>query len=117
MTAIGNFFLILAGLIYLLMSPMLFSRRPPPSGDYGVGHAWTLLIGNALITLCLATATAIIAWKGGFSWVAGPGAPRFVIVATAVVLVMLAYNFFSMKEGTGRLPTALRYVVVYYLPG
>lgn len=117
MTAIGNMLLVIAGLVYLALSPTLFSRQPPPSGDYAVGYAWMLIIGNFAFTLCLAIVAAIIAWKGGFSWVSTPGTPRFVIVTAGFILVMLAYNFFSMKEGTGSLPPALRNVLVYYLPG
>ncbi|MCB0631014.1 MAG: hypothetical protein R2824_15020 [Saprospiraceae bacterium] len=116
MTIVGNIFLVIAGLIYLALSSMLFSRQPPPGGDYAVGYAWTLVLGNAAFTLCLTIVVAIIGSKGGFDWVAIPGAPRFMIVTGAYILIMLAYNFFAMKEGTGDLPPLARQVVAY-LPG
>jgi hypothetical protein len=116
MTSIGNIFLIIAGLVYLALSGTLFSRQPTPGGDYGMSYAWTLIIGNFAFTLCMTIVVAIIGAKGGFDWVATPGAPRFLTVTAAYILIMLAYNFFAMKEGTGDLPPLLREVVAY-LPG
>ncbi|HMQ62011.1 MAG TPA: hypothetical protein PKE06_15160 [Flavilitoribacter sp.] len=116
MTELGNLFLIVATLIFFALSPLLFSRKPAPRGDYGVGHAWTMILGNAGFILCLGIVTAIIGWKGGFDWVDQAGGQRFLIVSLGFVLAMTGYFFFSMKEGFGQLPPFLKQLTAY-LPG
>ncbi len=116
MILFGNLLLVIATLILLALSPILFSHKPPPGGDRGVGFAWTMVLGNAGFILCMGIVTAIIGWKGGFDWVGQAGGQRLVVVSLGFAVAMTGYFFFSMKEGLGRLPSFLKFPMSY-LPG
>lgn len=113
MTFIGNLVLVIASIIFFGLSSVLFSRQAPPSGDYAVGYAWTLIIGNFAFMICMAIVTAIIGAKGGFSWVNVAGAPRFWVVFAGFVLAMIGHGFFAMNEGMGPLSSTVRQVLRY----
>lgn len=116
MTLIGNIFLVVATLIFFGLSSMLISKQTPPTGDYGVGYAWLLIVGNLAFTVCMAIVAVIIASNGGFSWIGGQSSSRSLIVLLAFVLAMVGNFFFAMKEGMGFLPSSVRQILQHYVP-
>lgn len=108
--------MIIAGLIFVSMAGMLLGKQSVPGGDYGVGYAWTLILGNGAFTICITIAVAIIGQQGGFSWVASTGANRTLLVSAGYILAILGYNFFAMKEGLQGLSKPVR-ELVDYAPG
>ncbi len=110
MIVIGNIFLAIAVLVFLLLAnSIMFAKMP--GGDAGVGYAWTLIIGVLGFSICMAVVTAIIGAKGGFSWVGTDGS-RTMIVLAGFVLIMLGNGFFMAGEGFGGTPDVFRKILM-----
>lgn len=103
MLIIGNLFLGIAAVIFLLILNLTFLRTPP-GGDAGVGYAWTLIFGVLGFSICLGIVTAIIGKAGGFGWIEANSFPRWAIVLLGFLVVLVGNGFFMMNERPGDLP-------------
>ncbi len=107
MILLGNFFLAIAALAFLLVCNLIYFTKMP-GGDAGVGYAWSLLFGIAGFSVCLAIVTAIIGSQGGFGWVGAPGSQRTLLVLGGLILVLIGNGFFMVGEYPHDLPVVLR---------
>ncbi len=110
MTLIGNVFLGLAAIISILLIHLIYGNHAR-SGDAGVGYAWSLLIANFILVVCMGLVAIIVGLKGGFAWVGMPGTMRTVWVLGGFALSMLGMVFISMGEGMGGVPKILFYIL------
>lgn len=112
MNVIGNLFLGIATLVFLLLFNTMYLKTVPRGGDAAVGYAWVLILGVLAFSICMAIVTAIIGWQGGFDWVGGP---RTMLVVAGFILILLGNGFFMMGvgEGTGDLPPVIRQILLY----
>lgn len=107
MITIGNFFLVIAALVFLLMCNLIYFTRMP-GGDAVVGYAWSLILGILAFSICLVIVTAIIGWQGGFGWVGSSGGQRTLLVVGGVVLILIGNGFFMAGEYPRDMPAVLR---------
>lgn len=107
MIILGNFFLAVAALVFLMMCNLIFFTKMP-GGDAGVGYAWSLIMGIGAFSICLAIVTAIIGSQGGFSWVGSPGGQRTMFVLGGLLLILVGNGFFMMGENPSDMPAVLR---------
>jgi hypothetical protein len=107
MITIGNFFLVIAALVFLLMCNLIYFTRMP-GGDAVVGYAWSLILGILTFSICLVIVTAIIGWQGGFGWVGASGGQRTLLVVGGVVLILIGNGFFMAGENPSDMPAVLR---------
>lgn len=110
MLVIGNLFLGIAAVIFVLMFNLTFMRTPP-GGDAGVGYAWALIFGVLGFSGCLGIVTAIIGKAGGFGWIEAGSFPRWAIVLLGFLVVFVGNGFFMMNERPGDLPYLFKRVV------
>lgn len=110
MIILGNFFLALAALAFLLVCNLIYFTKMP-GGDAGVGYAWSLLFGIAGFSVCLAIVTAIIGLQGGFGWVGASGSQRTLLVLGGLILVLIGNGFFMTGEYPHDLPVMLRKII------
>ncbi|MCU0347118.1 MAG: hypothetical protein MUC59_09240 [Saprospiraceae bacterium] len=111
MLIIGNLFLGIAAVIFMLMFNLTFLRTPP-GGDAGVGYAWTLIFGVLGFSICMAIVTAIIGGQGGFGWVQVGTVPRWVIVLLGFLVIIIGNGFFMFNEFPVKVPAPLRVVLM-----
>ena len=97
MVLIGNFFIAIATLVFLLLCNLIYFVRMP-GGDAGVGYAWAVLYGIAGFIVCLTIITAIIGWQGGFGWVGTSGGQRTLLVTGGFILILIGFGFFATGE-------------------
>ena len=110
MTGIGNIFIGLSAVLFMVSINLLYGNHSR-SGDAGVGYAWSLVLTLFGLMVSLTIVTLIIANKGGFSWISSSGASRTMIIIGGYLLTMWGIAFFSMGEGTGHLPAAIRAIL------
>lgn len=107
MIIIGNFFLAAAAVVFLLVCNLTYFRTPP-GGDAVVGYAWSIIIGIVAFSICLAIATAIIGWQGGFGWVGSDTGTRVMLVLLGFLVVLVGNGFFMANEYPSDLPAVAR---------
>lgn len=111
MNIIGNLALVVASIIYLVLTNETLFKNPPRGGDAVVGYAWMLIMGGGLISLCLLVTTGMLAWSGKMDWVHQMPQKRNFLILVGVVLIVVGYMFFLFGEYPGDLPVFLRSVV------
>lgn len=107
MIIFGNFLLIIAALIFLLICNLIYFTTMP-GGDAVVGYAWSIIFGILGFSICLCIITGIIGWQGGFGWVGTSTGPRVVLVLLALLLVLIGNGFFMANEFPRDLPDSVR---------
>jgi hypothetical protein len=110
MIIVGNFFLTIAAIFFLLVCNLTYFKTPP-GGDAVVGYAWSIIISIAVFSICLAIATAIIGWQGGFGWVGHDTGTRVMLVLLGFLVVLVGNGFFMANEYPGDLPAVARKIV------
>ena len=111
MSIIGNVFLGLAALIlfYLLTS---FYSKPMPGGDAGVGYAWGIIILNLGFVVCMGIVALIIAYTGGFEWVAATKSKRTLYVTVSVLAALIFAGLAGLLKGeSGQIGGPAKYLV------
>lgn len=106
----GNFFLVVAALVYLSNCHLTYFRTMP-GGDAGVGYAWAIIMGIGAFSICMAIVTAIIGWQGGFGWVAASTFPRWAVVLLGFLVILVGNGFFMANEYPGEMPVPLRVIL------
>ena len=107
MTFFGNTMLGIATLVYSILLFSLYSRSAP-GGDANVGYYYTIVYGNLFLLACFAAATIAIGLSGGFQWVGGSGAGRFLRVTLGLLCIVLALGVSAMGQNEG--PSWLRLI-------
>lgn len=87
MIIVGNLFLIISAIAYIALTAIQLNKQPP-SGDYAVGYAWSILILNAALVVSLSVAVMITAAKGSFDWVSSKSSSRFLIMSVCFLSVI-----------------------------
>lgn len=77
MTLLGNFFLVIAALISILIINLIYGHHNR-GGDAGVGYAWSLMLALLVFVVCLSIVAISIGVKSGYAWVGSSGAMRTV---------------------------------------
>ncbi|HMQ07578.1 MAG TPA: hypothetical protein PKC30_09775 [Saprospiraceae bacterium] len=98
MVLIGNIFLGLAAIIYILICSELVGK-PIPDGDAGVGWAWSILFTHFGLLFCYAIVAGIIGWQGKFEWVASTSSARFWLISLGILIAVLGSMFSLFREG------------------
>ncbi|MBK8706799.1 MAG: hypothetical protein IPN33_26620 [Saprospiraceae bacterium] len=98
MTLLGNFFLVIAALVSILLINLIYGHHNR-SGDAGVGYAWALLIALGAFVVCMGIVALSIGVKGGYAWVGPSGAMRTVWVLGGFALSMLGGGFSCYGRG------------------
>ena len=116
MSIIGNIILGIAALI-LFSLVNSFYNKPMPGGDAGVGYAWGIIILNMGFVICMGIVALIIAYKGGFEWVAATKSTRTFYVTVSVIAVLIFAGLSGLLiDESGHLSTPVRILVnVCYL--
>lgn len=110
MIILGNFFLAVAALAFLLVCNLTYFRTAP-GGDAAVGYAWSIIIGIVAFTVCLLIATAIIGFQGGFGWVGSSTGQRVMLILLGFLLILVGNGFFMANEYPRDLPASVRQIV------
>lgn len=95
MTMIANILLLLSAMVYMAVVKTIYLTKAP-TGDYGVGYSWLLLIYHVGIFVLLSMVAAMIGKQGGFQWVANTSWGRIL----GVEIGLLATEFFLFFCGT-----------------
>lgn len=107
MAILGNLFLILATISFLVLQSPSF-RRPPPGGDAGVGYAWGIIIFNLAFAICMLVVTLSIGAKGGFEWVSPKRSTRMLFVTIGVLTTLITCALSSLFRHEPGAPALLR---------
>jgi hypothetical protein len=102
MTTLGNIFLALSTLIYLVMLSSIYGAKPPQSGDAAMGYPIGVILLNLAFLAFMALTTGIIAWKGDLEWVAADKASRYALVIfglLGIVIVNALSGLFKYENG------------------
>ena len=98
MVLIGNIFLGLGTLIYIMICTELVGK-PIPGGDAGVGWAWSILFTHFGLLVCFGIVAGIIGWQGKFEWVASTSNARFWLISLGILAAVLGSMFSLFREG------------------
>ena len=109
MIVLGNIFLAIAALIFLLACNLIYFQTPP-GGDAAVGYAWSMILSILAFSVCLLVSIAIIGGQGGFGWVGSSTGARVVLVLLACLLIVVGNGFFMMNENPSDLPGGFRQI-------
>ncbi|MDO8368625.1 MAG: hypothetical protein Q7T20_17635 [Saprospiraceae bacterium] len=98
MTILGNIFLALATLVFLLFDISVLGKEPPRGGDAAMGYGWGIIIFNLIFLGCMTVVAIAIAWKGGFDWIAPSKGARFLLImlgllSAVITAALSALNF------------------------
>ncbi|MBI1226540.1 MAG: hypothetical protein GC192_15000 [Bacteroidetes bacterium] len=110
MIVLGNFFLAVAAIVFLLICNLIYFKTPP-GGDAVVGYAWSIIFGILAFSICMAIVTAIIGWQGGFGWVGTSTGQRVALVLLGFLLILVGNGFFMANEYPRDLSPAMRKIV------
>src|SRR5690349_6431541 len=88
MAILGNIFLSLATLIYLILLSTVFGKEPPRSGDAAVGYPLGVLLFHLLLFVFLVVAAIAISSKQGFDWISPDKTNRNLIIAAGLLLMV-----------------------------
>jgi hypothetical protein len=110
MTTLGNIFLALSTLIYLVMLSSIYGAKPPQSGDAAMGYPIGVILLNLAFLAFMALTTGIIAWKGDLEWVAADKASRYALVIFGLlgIVIVNALSGLFKYENLRRKTTAER---------
>ncbi|MCB0645911.1 MAG: hypothetical protein KDC49_04575 [Saprospiraceae bacterium] len=111
MNVIGNLALVVASIIYLVLTNETLFKNPPRGGDAVVGYAWMLIMGGGLISLCLLITTGMLAWTGKLDWVNQLPQKRNFLILVGIVIIIVGYVFFLFGENPIDLPLIFRFIV------
>lgn len=118
MSILGNFFLILATISFLVLQSPSF-RRPPPGGDAGVGYAWGIIIFNLAFAVCMLVVALSIGTKGGFEWVSPKRSTRTAVVVIGLLATLITCTlsgFFRHEPGAPALLRSLSGLFTLVIP-
>ncbi len=107
MIVLGNIFLAIAALIFLLACNLIYFQTMP-GGDAAVGYAWSMILSVLAFSVCLLVSIAIIGGQGGFGWVGSSTGARVVLVLLGCLVIVVGNGFFMMNEYPSDLPDGLR---------
>lgn len=112
MTIIGNILLSIAAVVYMLLLSGAYGPKPSNAGDAVGGYAMSVILFSLAFGVFMTLAAFVIAWKGGFAWVAAGGSARFVLVAGGLlsILIISALSTVFRFEPASQLPFALRHL-------
>ncbi len=103
MTLLGNTFLGIAALIFLIFSSSLFGKETSRGGDAAMGYVWGIIIFNLLFFVCMTVVAFSIASKGNFEWISPSKGTQFLMVAFgllgAVITATLSLLFKGNEPG------------------
>ncbi|MBK8195798.1 MAG: hypothetical protein IPK76_22320 [Lewinellaceae bacterium] len=102
MTTLGNIFLALSTLIYLVMLSSIYGAKPPQSGDAAMGYPIGVILLNLAFLAFMGLTTGIIAWKGGLEWVAADKTSRYALLVfglLGIVIVNALSGLFKYENG------------------
>ena len=106
MSVIGNFFLVLNGLVFIGLFNLLYVQHIPRSGDALVGYGWSVIFLSLGFAATALIVTAIIGGKGGFAWTGQTGSTRFWLTTGGFLITVIGLGFsaFSKNEHGGITP-------------
>ncbi|MBC7777577.1 MAG: hypothetical protein H7246_19240 [Phycisphaerae bacterium] len=99
MTILGNIFLALATLFFLLFGITVIGKEPPRGGDAVMGYTWGIIIFNLLFLGCMTVVAIAIGSKGGFDWVSPSKGTRFLIVAAGLLAAVITAALSALFKG------------------
>lgn len=105
MTILGNIFLTIATLIFLLFASSVIGKDAPRGGDASIGYVWSIVIFNLVFLGCMIVVALSVGSKGGFDWISADKGTRFLLVTIGLIAAMVTSalsGFFKGEPG----PTA-----------
>ncbi len=109
MTIIGNVFLTIAALLFMVLLSALYGKVPSRGGDAAMGFSLGIIMLNIAFFVCMLIVTLIIYTKGGFEWVAADKFLRLFFVFGGLIFSCLTAALSALfKYEPGPLPFLLR---------
>jgi len=99
MTILGNIFLCIATLIFLLFASSVIGKDAPRGGDASIGYVWAILIFNLVFLGCMVVVALSIGAKGGFDWISADKGIRFLFVAGGLIAAMITSTLSGFFKG------------------
>ncbi len=116
MTILGNIFLALATLIFLLFGISVIGKEAPRGGDAAMGHVWGIILFNLFFLICMTVVAIAIAWKGGFDWVSPSKGTRFMLVAIGLLTAVITAALSALFKGEPGATAAIFKVFAGFVP-
>ena len=114
MQIIGNILLVIATLVFFSLLPAQLGFEKLPGGDARVGSAIALMMQFALFAISMLLLIIVIAWNGGFTWVAATKGARWLWVLGVIALIVTAIMYVNVPSvGDWNMPNFIRYIIVY----
>ncbi|MFN0175372.1 MAG: hypothetical protein ACKVU0_12035 [Saprospiraceae bacterium] len=99
MTILGNIFLGIAALVFLLFAVSVIGKETPRGSDALTGYAWTIILFNLFFLGCMTIVAIAIGWKGGFDWISPSKGTQFLFVAIGLLATILTAALSGLFKG------------------
>lgn len=102
MTFVGNLFLGIACLLFLLMFSTVYLKTQARGGDAAMGYAWGVMLSYLFFLVCMGIVAIAIGMNGGFEWIASSPAKRNALVIVGLFVTVIAAALCALfKEEPG----------------
>lgn len=99
MSILGNIFLAIASLLFLLFGFSVIGKEAPRGGDAVMGYVWGIILFYLVFFACIAVVAISIGWKGGFEWVSHGKGMQFLLVTTGLFTSLLTAGLSLLSKG------------------
>ncbi len=102
MTTLGNIFLVIAIIFYLIFAFLILTNQAgrPGSGDAGVEYSYIAGFFNLAFSFCVIIITIAISRQGGFHWVSSGASVRNIVIIFSLLAVLVSCVIGSVLNRT-----------------
>ncbi len=99
MTILGNIFLGIAALVFLLFVVSVIGKETPRGSDALMGYAWSIILFYLFFLVCMTIVAIAIGWRGGFDWISPSKGTQFLFVAGGLLATILTAALSGLFKG------------------
>ncbi len=102
MTTLGNIFLVIAIIFYLIFVFLILTNQAgrAGSGDSGLEYSYTAGFFNLAFSFCIIIITIAISQKGGFHWISSDASVRNLVIIFGLLAVLVSCLIGSVLDRT-----------------